>query len=109
LPRFGFTSINRQFFYGKTKSVSKPWLVAALLYPIAILMSWPYVMALNAATAKRDIIIYSGPIERKWVQHSARFGDTCMIDMRDKTSSQIVTITVSLEYYASVSEGLGYG
>jgi hypothetical protein len=102
---FGFTYVNRQFFYVETRSRRKPWLLAALLYPLAILMSWPYVMALNAATSSGDTVTYGGPVERKWIHHSPRFGDTCEIDIRDTHSSEVVTVTVPPEKYGSISQG----
>lgn len=102
---FGFTWVNRQFFYDAKRSVVAPWLIATLLYPVALLMSWPYMMALNAATAKGDSQIYAGPIVRKWIHHAARSGDECEIDIRDRQSSQVITITVSPIYYTSHSVG----
>jgi hypothetical protein len=102
---FGFTWVDRQFLYAQMGSRRAPWINATLLYPIAILMSWPYMMALNAATSRGDTLNYTGPIERKWIQHSPRSGDTCMIDFRDRQSSQLVTIRVSSAYYGAHSEG----
>jgi hypothetical protein len=105
LAIFGFTCLNREFLRAEMGSSAKPWLLAAMLYPIVLLMSWPYVMALNAATARGDTLVYNGRIERKWIHHgSGRFGDTCEIDIRDTQSSEVVTIRVSPEKYASLSQ-----
>ena len=103
---FGFTWVNRDFLGAEMRSGRKPWFIAATLYPVALLMSWPYVIALNAATARGDTLVYKGPVERKWIHHgSRRYGDTCEIDIRDKQSSEVITIPVSSEKYASLSEG----
>ena len=86
------------------KSIWKPWFAAIAVYGIALLFSWHYVMALNAATSSGETAIYSGRIERKWINHS-RFGDEYGIDVLDSTSSQIITLTVSRLKYASLREG----
>ena len=101
---FGFTWANRRFFRTAMRSGFKPWLMAALLYPIALLMSWPYVMALNAATARGDTVVYKGPIERKWI-HSNRSRDTCEVDLRNTQSAEVITVSVSHQTYASLSVG----
>jgi hypothetical protein len=103
---FGFIWVNRESLRAEMGSSRKPWLLAAMLYPVALLMGWPYVMALNAATARGDTLVYTGTVERKWIHHgSQRFGDTCEIDIKDTKSSQVVTIPVSPQKYASLSEG----
>ena len=102
---FGFTWVNREFLYRQTRSRHEPWVTSLLLYPLAVLFIWPYVMALNAATAMGDVITYSGPIVQKWIQHSGRGGATCQIDVGDTRSAQTVTVTVPREKYASLSEG----
>jgi hypothetical protein len=103
---FGFTWVNRDLLRSETGSSRKPWFIALLLYPVALLMSWPYMMALNAATARGGSLVYQGPIERKWIHHGGRrFGDSCEIDIRDTHSSELITISVSSEKYASLSQG----
>jgi hypothetical protein len=75
---FGFIWVNRESLRTEMGSRRKPWLLAAMLCPI----------------------------ERKWIHHgSQRFGDTCEIDIRDTQSSQVVTVPVSPQKYASLSEG----
>ena len=63
---FGFTWLNRRFFYAM-QSRWKTWLAALAWYPVSLLLTWPYVMALNAATSTGDRMAYSGPIQRKWI------------------------------------------
>ena len=102
---FGFTWVNRHLLGDAYKSVFMPWLLAVLAYPLMILFSWPYVMALNAATASGDMIVYRGPVVRRRIDHGTRGGDSCRIDLRDVHSTEIITITVPLGRYASLSVG----
>ena len=103
---FGYTWVNRQFFYIEMRSVRKPWLYAVMLYPMAILLSWLYMMLINAVTSSGDALVYRGPVEHKWVHHGGvRFGDSYEIDIRNADSSEVVTITVTPERYASISKG----
>ena len=102
---FGFTWLNRHFFYAQTGSRRQPWFIAILLYPIVLLMTWPYVMALNAATASGDTTTFRGQVVRKWIHHSARYGDSCELDLRDSNSGETVTLTVPQSRYDSLSVG----
>jgi len=43
-----------------------PLLIAAILYPLLLLFSWPHVMALNAVLPSRGEVIYEGPVVKKW-------------------------------------------
>ncbi len=102
---FGYVWVNRGFFRAEMRSSIKPWFIAALLYPTALLMSWPYLMAVNAATGHGETLTYQGPIERKWIQHGRNNFNSCMIDIKDTTSAEVVPLVVSPQSYASLLPG----
>jgi hypothetical protein len=101
---FGFTWFNRHFLYQMTQSRWKTWGTAALAYPVLLLMAWPYVMALNAATSSGEKMIYSGPIQRKWISRGGR-GTSYQIDLLDQSTSTVIQLMISPQKYTSVKEG----
>ena len=102
---FGVMWSSRKFFYSETKSVWKAWLLALGLYLFALLFSWPYVMAVNAASSSGEKIIYRGPIQRKWIRRGARGNTSYEIDVLDSSTSTLVTLDVSSQKYISLHEG----
>jgi hypothetical protein len=89
-----------QSAFGKSRRI---WIVAGLLYPIALLMSWPYVMALNLLTSPDKKITYHGTIERKWESNGRTV--SYHVDLLDTTTRQLVTLNYSPAHYAQVARG----
>jgi hypothetical protein len=102
---FGFTWLNRYLFHANSGSSRQSWLFAFILYPVVLLLSWPYVMALNAATASGDTMTYRGPVVQKRIDHSRRYGDSYQIELQDTRSTEIITLTVPPARYSSLSVG----
>ncbi len=100
---FGYTWINRKFLYSVNKKKVTTWFVAILFYALTLLMTWPYVMAINAFTGNGEEIVYEGPIESKWISKGRRW--SYHIEVRDNKTSEIVTLNCSKKFYNSVSEG----
>ena len=84
----------------------QPWLNAVLLYPMLLLLSPPYVMAINALSIKDTPIIYSGPILEKFV-HSGK-SRSLNIRMQDTHSGKNIELQLSCEEYSKVAEGDPY-
>jgi hypothetical protein len=101
---FGFTWFNRRSLYIAMQGRWKTWLTALASYPMALLMCWPYIMAINAATSSGEKMVYRGPIKRKWIGRGSR-GRFYEIDVLDSSTSQVITLDVSPEKYASLREG----
>ena len=101
---FGFTWFNRHFLYPKMQSSWKTWATAAAAYLVFLLMAWPYVMAINAATNNGEKIIYRGPIQRKWISHGSR-GNWYQIDVLNRLTSSVITFTIPQQKYALLNEG----
>src|ERR1700674_49894 len=102
---FGFTWLNRHSFYANSGSRSQLWLLAVIFYSVALFLSWPYVMGLNATTASGNTMSFRGPVVKKWIHHSGRYGDSCQVDLQDTRSAETITLTVSPTRYASLSVG----
>lgn len=101
---FGFTWWYRERLYRLAKnSKVRMWVIAALMYPLVLLMSWPYMMALNAATATGARVVYKGPIVRKWVSKGK--STSYHIDIYDEATRMPVTLNCSSQRYDSLSEG----
>jgi hypothetical protein len=81
----------------------KAWVTAAAAYPVLLVGTWPYVMAVNAATSRGEKMIYRGPIQEKLMLHDHR-GDTCLIDFLDVSTSNRIRLIVSPQEYASFNE-----
>jgi hypothetical protein len=101
---FGFSWLNRRSFSDQMGSSWKMWATVVALYGLILLMSWPYVMAINAATSSGEKIIYSGPIQQKWIAHDSR-GKSYQIDLFDLSTSSAITLTISPREYALLSKG----
>ena len=101
---FGFTWFNRHFLYREMQSFWKTWATAVAAYLMFLVMTWPYVMAVNAATSNGEKMVYGGQIQRKWIGHGSR-SRFYEIDVFDSSTSQVVTFDVSPEKYASLREG----
>lgn len=88
----------RERFGGETwKAIG----TAAVMYPILVLMSWPYVMAVNAV---RDVglIEYDGRVEKKWISEG-RVREH-MLEIRDSGTAQ-ATVPVGQDLYESAQVG----
>jgi hypothetical protein len=102
---FGFTFLNRKFLYAKVRSRWNVRGLAIVFYPILLLMTWPYVMALNAITGSGVCVTYTGAIQRKWVHHSPRYGDSYEIDVLNTATSRTNTFTIPRDTYDQLRVG----
>jgi hypothetical protein len=100
---FGFTWKYRRNLESITQSRRKPWIVSCLLYPIAVLMSWPYIMAFNALTPRGENVIYSGPVIDKWVSEGRV--TSFQIVIRDQVTREEITLSISEARYNELSKG----
>ncbi len=64
----GFTARFRRDFENINRNRWKAWMVAALFYPLSILMSWPSVMALNAFFPAGRTITFDPEVGEQWSQ-----------------------------------------
>lgn len=100
---FSYTWINRKFFYSVNQNKIATWVVAAIFYGLSLLMSWPYVMAINAVTGNGEKIRYEGPIVKKWISKGKHW--SYHLDIRDKRTSKTVTLNCNKAFYHSINEG----
>lgn len=100
---FGYTWLHRNFFYSVNRNKITTWALVIMLYGLSLLMTWPYVMAVNAFTGDGDEIVYEGPIEKKWISKGKRL--TYHLVIRDQKTMEIVTLNCGKNFYNSVSEG----
>jgi hypothetical protein len=103
LLTFGVTWMYRHDFKRIGRSRSKVWITAALLYPIALLMTWPYVMAANALTTSGRSITYQGPVTHKWIS-SGRFPGNQVV-IFDQATGKKITLSMSQSRYNTLSKG----
>ncbi|RYD84392.1 MAG: hypothetical protein EOP84_05620 [Verrucomicrobiaceae bacterium] len=99
----GFGGWNYDFLARETRSRWRPWLFAILTYPVVLLMSWPYVMALNAVTGSGTTVIYEGPIMEKRITGGRHPGH--VVEILNKQSAELVTLRCSEARYHQLSEG----
>ena len=104
---FGFTAFFHRDFERITRNRWKAWMIAALFYPLSILISWPYVMAVNAFFPAGRTITFHGPVIRKW--ESSGRSKSYLIVILDQSSGEEVTLQTSEAKYRQVSEGDGIG
>ena len=104
---FGFTARFRRDFENINRNRWKEWMVAALFYPLSILMSWPYVMAVNAFFPAGQTITFHGPVIRKW-ESNGRI-KSYLIVILDQSRGEEVTLQTSEAKYRQLSEGDGIG
>ncbi len=100
---FGYTWLNRTFLYSVNANKIITWVLAVMLYALSLLMTWPYVMAVNALTSNGDEIVYQGPIEKKWISKGKQWSYHLVI--RDQQSMKKITVNCSKKRYYSLSEG----
>jgi len=99
----GFTWWCRHDFERILNSRWKAWVTAGLLYPIALLMSWPYVMALNALLPSNSSVTYEGPVTRKFISGGRR--NSYQVVIRDRSTQKEVTLSTSESRYGELSPG----
>jgi hypothetical protein len=101
---FGYTWWHRAYFIRIKKSVWKPWFLAAVLYPVALLMIWPYLMAVNAITGTGETITFHGPIQEKRTSQGRR-STSYQVVILDQTSHERVTLKCSSSDYVKFHTG----
>ena len=80
-----------------------PWLMAVILYPVSLLMAWPYVMAVNAFLPSHGSVTYEGPVIDK--QTSGGRVTSYQLILDDIRSGEPVTLPVSRAAYAGIPLG----
>lgn len=104
---FGFTAFFHRDFEKINRNRWKAWMIAALFHPLSILMSWPYVMAVNAFFPSGRTITFHGPVIRKWESNGR--SKSHLIVILDQSSGEEVTLRTSEAKYRQLSEGDGIG
>lgn len=81
-----------------------PWVMAAVLYPLTLLMSWPYVLLVNALLPSRGPVTYAGPVIEKPL--SGGRTTTYLIVLDDFHTGEPITLAVSREAYDKIPLGM---
>lgn len=81
-----------------------PWVIATILYPLTLLMAWPYVMAVNALLPAQGSVTYAGPVIDK--QLSGGRTTTYLIVLDDFHSGEPITLPVSHDAYDKIPLGM---
>ncbi|MGH8048038.1 MAG: hypothetical protein ACREKL_12420 [Chthoniobacterales bacterium] len=100
---FGYTWWHRKYFVSVTKRKKSPWITAAIVYPLVLLMSWPWLMALNAVTGTGAMVTYSGPIQGKWINHGK--SRSYHFSILDDSSHEIIKLNCNASEYSRLSIG----
>jgi len=101
---FGFTWIYRKAFYNLSGSPIRVWVLAVMGYPVFLLFSWPYFLAVNALIPSTKDVIYSGPIIEKFITRGTR-STSYQVTIHDETLDTEVTLTISSCLYKSTVIG----
>jgi hypothetical protein len=102
---FGYTAMTRNEAIARNPKAS-PWVMACILYPLCVLFTSPYIVALNAAGMPKQEIIFRGPIIRKW--YSSGKSTSYHVEIMDSASNKKVSFYISKTLYNSVHEGDSY-
>jgi hypothetical protein len=100
---FGYTWWYRIRLYQISRNKISVWATAIIFYPVAVILSWPYVMALNAVTGSNKEVTYRGPIQKKWMSQGRSTGYHIVV--LDESSKELITLNCSNKVYDTLSEG----
>lgn len=82
------------------------WTVAILLYPLAVLFSWGYFIALNSIGIYDETVVFSGPVTAVHVSNGGK--DPSTITMHDANTNKTVEFWVSQRQAEEVDIGATY-
>lgn len=85
----------------------QPIVQFVMLYPLALLLSEPYVLAVNAIPPSRGGVEYRGPIVDKFVTRE-RSVTRYRLHVRDRRSGETVALEVGRNEYARLAPGEVY-
>lgn len=100
---FGYTYWYRQELARICRSGKMVWIRASLLYPVVLLLSWPYVLGVNAFTGSGETITFTGPVEEKWITKGRHTG--YHIAIRDSKTQEEVRLNCSESRYQTLQIG----
>jgi len=86
------------------KSRIKPWLLAALAYPLFLFSSWPFVMVWNALGTAKTQVTYAGPVIKKSTNRG-RYGTSYNVTISDRYTQTPVTLKTSNHRFETLSRG----
>ena len=86
----------------------KIWLFSMLLvYPLIVLMSWPYVLAANALFSSRETVELGGLVDKKFIT-SGKYGPSYHIRTTDLRTLDQAKLNVTEQEYRGIREGETY-
>jgi hypothetical protein len=104
---FGFTYLNRKALAELSPNPWRPWVVAAIFYPLSLWFGWGYLMAINTLSVEPVPTAYSGPVTARFVVTGKR-ATTHHIRFRDGSSGESIELRLLPEAYSKVEVGATY-
>lgn len=81
------------------------WLFSMLLvYPLILLMAWPYVLAANAVFSSREIVEIGGLVNKKFVT-TGKYGSSYHLRTTDLRTLTQAKLNVTEQEYRNIKEG----
>lgn len=103
---FAFTHVHRNEPVAGKPGRWRPWLLAILTYPMFLVLSWSYLLGLNAVLPATGSVEYRGRIIEKHESHGRH--SSYSIRLIDERTKESVTLAVSACDYPSLAEGQTY-
>lgn len=86
----------------------KVWAFAYLVvYPVVLLMAWPYFVSVNALLSNKEIVKVGGVITGKFTTNG-KYGEGFHVTVRNVDSEKEVELTVRPSEYSSLQPGQVY-
>lgn len=104
---FGFTYFKRKALADMSPNPWRPWLTAAIFYPLSLWFGWGYLMAINTLSVDAVPTAYSGPVTAKYVV-TGRKPTTYNIRFLDGSSGESIEVRLLPEAYSKVEVGATY-
>jgi hypothetical protein len=90
------------FVHQNRAQLLSPWRKTAMIYPMLLVFTWPYVMMLNASHVSGRVL-FDGPVVEKFT--SGSLGSKCHIRIRDRHSGELVAFAVSARVFGGTEVG----